>query len=105
MDKYINEDLLSGGFSEKINDIAKEINNRKQELFISKCLELGITFNLKEEEQRRFRSFIREIQDEEEVIYYNDGSVEGLRVITFVSETNIDCTDTSYSITSDLRYY
>lgn len=58
---------------------------KREEAFINRLKELNIEFDPEIERHRRFKRFAREIRGDEEVIYYNDGSVSGLRVITFKS--------------------
>lgn len=45
---------------------------------------IGIEFNIEEESKRRFKRLIIENQGNEEIVYFNDGSIEGKRIVTFV---------------------
>lgn len=101
------DNIYSNQISDIVNQIVKDINDKKQEAFILKCMELGIVFNIKEEEERRFKNFIREVKGNRETIYYNDGSIEGLRIITFITDDKFDYNDIDYkySVISEIKYY
>lgn len=101
--------------SEEVTDLNKQISSFLQETFESfedkkeKVLKerleiLGIDINLEEESKRRFKSLVAEYGPDEETYYYNDGSVDGLRIVTFiVPKGSVDENNTTWSI--KLRYY
>jgi len=76
----INISNLSESLVEKV---VSDIENKRFEAFVNRLKELNIEFDKEIEEHKRFKSFSRDIRGEEETIYYNDGSISGLRVITF----------------------
>ena len=66
-----------------MNDI-----HEKREKIIAKRLKeiLGIDLNIEEESKRRFKRLGMEINGNEETIYFNDGSINGIRIVTFVKK-------------------
>lgn len=66
-----------------IKKVVEDIEAKRNEAFINRLKELNIEFDPEIEQHRRFKRFTRDIQGDEEIIYYNDGSMSGLRVITF----------------------
>lgn len=92
--------------SEKLaNDLAK-----KMEKIVKERLQFhGIELDFELESRRRFKSLIREILDDgdEETYWYNDGSEQGLRIVTFVRDKP-DMTRTleePFVFTSGYSYY
>ena len=77
-----NNSILHDAMSALINDI----NAKKEQVVKDKLEELGIDINWELEKTRRFKSILIEYHKEtgDEVYYYNDGTEEGQRVVTFV---------------------
>jgi hypothetical protein len=86
------------------NDLSLNYNNSAQDIIL-KIMEdieekrikiisdrlkqiLGIELDVCEEERRRFKRFVSEFEGNEEHIYFNDGSDNGIRIVTFVKEDN-----------------
>ncbi len=91
---------------EMIKKMSLEVSNNKEKVFKERLEQLGIKINFEEEQRKRFKSFFSEYRGDEETIYYNDGSENGLRVITFVrTETPIDYNNNKISVGIDLTYY
>ena len=87
-----------------INNAIEKISKRKDDLILNKLKELGIEFDFQQEKDRRFKRFRIEQRENETSYYYNDGSTEGLRVITFVdTQTPFDKED--FSIGIETTYY
>lgn len=79
--------LESGDTLQKMTEaIIRDLQQKREKLIIDRLKELGITLDYEVEQRRRFKSLAREYKGEEETIYYNDGSEQGLRVITFVTK-------------------
>ncbi len=75
-------------FDELIKDFVK----KKEEIVQDKINELGIEFSFEEEKRRRFKNFLIETtEDGEETYWYNDGSDQGLRIVTFRMRTPDIC--------------
>ena len=87
-----------------IKKVVDDIEQKRQEAFINRLKELNIEFDPEIEQHRRFKRFAREIRGDEEVIYYNDGSVSGLRVITFKT-TQEPFNPEQFSIGYTVSYY
>lgn len=69
--------------------MAQDINIQKKIVIKQKLKEIvGIEIDLQEESQRRFKRFCTVRQGNEETIYFNDGSLKGKRIVTFVDSEN-----------------
>lgn len=75
MDEYI--EIL-------VEKVSSELTTKKDNLLKDKLAELGIKIDLEIESKKRFKSLVRESQGYLEHIYFNDGSEEGQKIITFV---------------------
>ena len=70
---------------EIIAKMAKEINEKKELVIRERLREiLGIEIDPQEELKRRFKRLSRVRQYNEEIIYFDDGSIDGKRIVTFV---------------------
>lgn len=71
-----------------VQQMAKEISAKKEDLIKNKLTELiGCEVDLELECKRRFPRIVRFTDDADmsEHYYWNDGSIDGLRVISFYS--------------------
>ncbi|MDX5586537.1 MAG: hypothetical protein QNK20_16745 [Aureibaculum sp.] len=87
----LGNDLLKDyNLNSLMNDLTKKmVNNfsaKREELIKDRLEDLGIIFDYKEEEKRVFKRFASVRNGNEETILFNDGSIKGLRVITFVDK-------------------
>lgn len=74
---------------EKIMDLYREIDEKKNKIIIERIKEIiGIDLDIKDESSRRFKRFAIEYNENKETVYFNDGSVEGKRIVTFVKKDN-----------------
>ena len=80
---------------------AKKENLIKQALFDY----LGFDLDILAESQKRFPSLTCVIKGDEESYYWNNGTKEGKRIITFVSVTNHVLSADLPSITPEIKYY
>ena len=88
-----------GSKQDIVDKLILEINNQKEHVIKNRLAELGIHYDYDLEKTRRFKMFLREIEDNEERYYYNDGSIEGVRIVTFVkTETPFNIFDSSRAI-------
>ena len=94
-----------------INDIVSDIYNQilqaKNDLVKKRIEEiLGEEFDPIAEQAKKFPRIIRVIQDDIESYYWNDGSDEGLRLITFVPKRKeINTFDSSFKLQTGFDYY
>lgn len=77
--------LMQEATSKLINDIYEKRNR-----IISERLKeiVGIDLDIKAEANRRFKRIAIELNGNEETIYFNDGSEQGKRIVTFVKKDN-----------------
>ena len=78
-------DLMRETTAKLVRDICE-----KREKVIAERLKqiIGIDLDIKAEANRRFKRFAIEYKGNEEIIYFNDGSEQGIKVVTFVSKEN-----------------
>lgn len=91
-----------------IDKISKELSENKQRVFIDRLVSLGIDIDLEEQQNKRFKDICITYQNNEETYYYNDGSDNGLRIITFTeinSSPKIDFKTGKVSVESEISYY
>lgn len=75
--------LMQDVTSKLINDIQEKRN----QVITERLKEIvGIDLNIEEEAKRRFKRLVIEYNGNEETIYFNDGSIEGKRIVTFVRD-------------------
>jgi hypothetical protein len=89
---------------EKTNEAIKGILEFREELIVKKLKEKGIEIDLQLEQRRRFKSLVREFKNNQETIYYNDGSEQGVRIVTFVTSP-IKWDDEKMTAGIDTTYY
>ncbi len=78
---------ISNMMQEVTAKMAQDINTQKELVIKQKLKEIvGIEIDLQEELQRRFKRFCTVRQGNEETIYFNDGSIKGKRIVTFVKK-------------------
>lgn len=76
-------DLMQEVTSKLINDIEQKRN----QVITERLKEIvGIDLIIEEEAKRRFKRLAIEYNGNEETIYFNDGSEQGKRIVTFVRE-------------------
>lgn len=85
--------------------VIEEANKRRENLVIERLRDKGIFLDLKVEQRRRFKSLTSERKGNKETIYYNDGSENGLRVITFESEFYCEPSDGEMKAGFIEKYY
>ena len=90
-----------------IKKVAEDMSNKRMNLIIERLKNLGITLDIKKEERARFKSLSRVSNGlNEETIYYNNVSENGLRVITFVTEQKpYDFDSDKFTMKCETSYY
>lgn len=72
---------------EILNDAVKNIQQQQEELIKKRFLRLiGFELDIVEESKRRFPRLGIFQQENETSYYWNDGSIDGIRIITFYQE-------------------
>ena len=72
-----------------IEKMIHEINEKKEEVIKERCLELNIPEPNKDLSLRRFNPFTREVhQGYGELLYFDDGTINGLFIVGFKEITN-----------------
>lgn len=84
-------DINGVGISNMMHEVtvkmAQDINTKKELVVRQKLKEIvGIEIDIIEEERRRFKRLSSEYRGNEQTIYFNDGSLEGKRIVTFVKK-------------------
>ena len=78
---------ISNMMQEVTAKMAQDINTQKELVIKQKLKEIvGIELDVIEEEKRRFKRLLVDYKNNEETIYFNDGSIEGKRIVTFVKK-------------------
>jgi len=95
---------LCNNISEFTNKVVNSIAEKRQELILKRLKELNIPFDIKEEQNRTFKRFATVRSGNEETILFNDGSIKGLRIITFVTK-DIDFNPDNYTMGYNTSYY
>jgi len=102
---YIDEDrrkfFANNTFKEDyINNLIGKITEEQERIFLQRVKELGLHFDIEEEKKRRFKKFHTEYTLEGYSIYYNDGTDDGFRIITFITRQDefIDVANIKYEI-------
>ena len=95
---------------DELNEITNQLYQKmvadKERVVYKKIKELGIDFDVDVEKKRRFKSIICCQYTAEETYYYNDGSVEGLRIVTFIQKVNdINFNDDVSKLGFEIKYY
>lgn len=98
---------------EFINEIANKIHaefSAKKEIILKeKLAENGIVIDWEQEEKKRFKSLAVTHSYDRETWYYNDGSIDGLRIVTFVNDLDMpglnDFNDGQVKISAEIKYY
>ena len=68
----------------------KEFIDKQNSVLMERLDSLGINLDLEEEKIRRFPNLLVEKFENIHTYYYNDGSIEGLKIVTFKMGINFD---------------
>lgn len=77
---------IDWGLTKEEKDAILDRAKLKEEILLRALEEHGIKIDIEKEKERRFKSMVVEIQEREagkkvEVYYYNDGSIEGVKIV------------------------
>lgn len=90
----IDNDLLadvsiSNLMQEATSKLISDIYEKRNKIITERLKKIvGIDLDIEAEANRRFKRLAIEYKDNEETIYFNDGSVQGKRIVTFVKKDN-----------------
>lgn len=92
-----------------INKLVSDVEQSKLDLLKKRLEKMGIEIDLEAEQNARFKKLVMITEGEEQHIYYNDGTPESQRVISFkyvVSGPDLsDIRDPKLTITASYQYY
>lgn len=107
--ELVDEDLLKykDSIREAIEKFASELSMKKEKILKEKLKEIvGIDINIEQEYKRRFPRLVKESGYSEESFFFNDGSIKGIRIVTFVrNETYTETENHVYKINAEYSYY
>ena len=96
---------ISNMMEEVTRKMAQDINTKKEIVIRQKLKEIvGIEIDVIEEERRRFKRLSSEFNGNEQTIYFNDGSLEGKRIVTFVKK-EIPFDEENFTLGYEETYY
>ena len=99
------ENLTDGHFENLIDSQLKELFSRKNEIIHEALKKHDLKLNIEAESKRRFKNFTYLRRGDEETLWYNDGSDEGLRIVTIKFETTFDFSDLNAKVNMELKYW
>jgi len=88
---------------QSVNEIITQINKKKWAIIKQKLKEEKKLNLLKDLDIKRFKPIIIEIDKDKEVVYYNNGTVKGKRLVTFLRHTESEILDKEFR--TKLVYY
>ena len=90
---------------ELINHMVNDIESKRISIIKERLKEIvGIEIDVDSEQKRRFKRLQMERNGDEETVYFNDGSVEGKRIVTFVRKQK-PFNPEDFSISIEYNYY
>jgi hypothetical protein len=80
---------ISNLMQEATSKLINDIHEKRNKVITERLREIvGIDLDIKSEANRRFKRLAIEYKGNEETIYFNDGSEQGKRIVTFVKKDN-----------------
>lgn len=103
----LGNDVDSNLIQDVTSKIISNINDEKNKLITERLKKIvGIDLNIEEESKRRFKRLAIEYKGNEETIYFNDGSLDGIRIVTFlIKENPLTVEHGMYKINVSYSYY
>lgn len=101
------DDKFSSLLHEATIKMMKDIHEKRKKIITQRLKEIvGIDLNIEEETKRKFKRLTIEYNGNEETIYFNDGSINGIRIVTFVKkESPISFEIERFLTTVEYTYY
>ena len=87
--------------------MVKDLQEKREYIIREKLKEIvGIEIDIKQEQKRRFKRFKTEYKGNKEIIYFNDGSIEGKKIVTFVKKCKpFDFNSREFKMSTEYYYY
>lgn len=89
-----------------ISNLSEQLNLKKEEIIKDKFNEIGLSHLLENLNNSRFKRVIIEVDGEFERWYADNGTIEGLLVITFINELpSVNFDDNRIIMASEIKYF
>lgn len=90
-----------------IRKMSEDIEKKHYEIILQRLKEVaGIDFDFESEKKRRFKNVLIVHEGEKQKVYYNDGSVDGLLIVTFVLDYQPpSLNNIGNEVNFELKYY
>jgi len=98
---------ISNLMQEVTDKMVKDLQQKRETIIREKLKEIvGIEIDIEEEQKRRFKRLSIEYKGSEETIYFNDGSINGKRIVTFVrKDSPVNFDNNEFKINTEYSYY
>jgi valyl-tRNA synthetase len=96
---------MTNFLDQQIAEMVNNINQQKQAILDSKLEEKGFKIDWEEEAFGRFPKLIKAVQGNKETWYYNDGTKEGIRIVTFEQSDLNSYTASLCTYTVNITHY
>lgn len=92
---------------EKIKEISKQLQLKKEDIIKEKIKEKGFSHLLDDIDKKRFKKILVENYEDCEKWYADDGSNEGVLIVTFLKHTHETFSNDNreFGIKTELKYY
>lgn len=104
----LGNDLLADvSISNLMQEATSKLYEKRIKIITERLKEIvGIDLDIKSEAKRRFKRLAIEYKGNEETIYFNDGSEQGKRIVTFVKKDNpLTFKSDRYQMSVEYSYY
>ena len=101
-------DVSIGNMMQEVTaKMIQDINVKREAIIREKLKEIvGLDIDIEQEQKRRFKRLSIEYRDNEETIYFNDGSIKGKRIVTFVKkDAPFDYINNDFKMSTEYSYY
>lgn len=90
-----------------MEESSKRLALTKEQIIKDRCDKLGIVYDLDKEQNKLFKSFVIVVEGSKETLFYNDGSENGLRIVTFEFEPRdtYNTENNKFELSTKLKYY
>ena len=98
---------ISNLMQEVTEKIVNDLQEKREGIIRGKLKEIvGIEIDIELEQKRRFKRLSIEYKGKEETIYFNDGTINGKRIVTFVQKNiPFDFNSKDFKMSAEYSYY